>query len=187
MQWSHHITNISNKASKVLNFLRRNLYKCSNEVKAASYLAIVRPLMEYASVVWDPHLNVYISMLEKIQRRAARWVKGCYDRYSSVTTMLASLKWPTLAQRRKIARLKLFYKIMYNSSTLILPPYYQYTCRNTCSHHHLHLIQQQTNTMAYQQSFFPRTIKDWNIYQQTLLKYTILALFKLNYLIFIAN
>ena len=25
MQWSHHITNISNKASKVLNFLRRNL------------------------------------------------------------------------------------------------------------------------------------------------------------------
>ena len=145
MQWSHHITNISNKASKVLNFLRRNLYKCSNEVKAASYLAIVRPLMEYASVVWDPHLNVYISMLEKIQRRAARWVKGCYDRYSSVTTMLASLKWPTLAQRRKIARLKLFYKII-----------------NTRSHHHLHLIQRQTNTTAYQQSFFPRTIKDWN-------------------------
>ena len=61
MQWSHHITNISNKASKVLNFLRRNLYKCSNEVKAASYLAIVRPLMEYASVVWDPHFNVYIA------------------------------------------------------------------------------------------------------------------------------
>ena len=162
MQWSHHITNISNKASKVLNFLRRNLYKCSNEVKAASYLAIVQPLMEYASVVGDPHLNVYISMLEKIQRRAARWVKGCYDRYSSVTTMLASLKWPTLAQRRKIARLKLFYKIMYDSSALILPPYYQYTCRNTRSHHHLHLIQRQTNTTAYQQSFFPRTIKDWN-------------------------
>ena len=160
MQWSHHITNISNKTSKVLNFLRRNLYKCSNEVKSASYLAIVRPLMEYASVVWDPHLNVYISMLE---RRAARWVKGCYDRYSSVTTMLASLKWPTLAQRRKIARLKLLYKIMYNSSELILPPYYQYTCRNTRSHHHLHLIQRQTNTStAYQQSFFPRTIKDWN-------------------------
>ena len=72
IQWSHHITNISNKASKVLNFLRCNLYKCSNKVKAASYLAIVPPLMEYASVVWDLHLNVYISMLEKIQRRAAR-------------------------------------------------------------------------------------------------------------------
>ena len=145
MQWSHHITNISNKASKVINFLRRNLYRCSNEVKAAAFLAIVRPLMEYTSVVWDPHLNVYINML----RRAARWVTGCYGRYSSVTTMLASLKWPTLAQRRKIARLKLFYKIMYNSSALILPPYYQYTQRNTRRHHHLDLIQRQTNTTAY--------------------------------------
>ena len=80
-------------------------------------------------------------------------------------TMLASLKWPTLAQRRKIDRLKLFYRIMYNSSVLILPPYYpyyQYTRRNTRSHHHLHLIQRQINTTAYQQSFFPRTIKDWN-------------------------
>ena len=76
--------------------------------------------------------------------------------------MLVSLKWPTLAQRRKIARLKLFYKIMYNSSVLIIPPYYRYTRRNTRSHHHLHLIQRQANTMAYQQSFFPRTIKDWN-------------------------
>ena len=108
MQWSHHITNISNKASEVLNFLRRNLYRRSNDVKAAAYLAIVRPLMEYASAVWDPHLNVYINMLEKIQKRAPRWVTGCYDRYSSVTTMLASLQWPTLAQRRKIARLHEF-------------------------------------------------------------------------------
>ena len=34
-----------------------NLYcdTCSEDVKAAPYLAIARPLMEYASVVWDPH------------------------------------------------------------------------------------------------------------------------------------
>ena len=48
-------------------------------------------------MVWDQHLNVYVDMLEKIQRRAARWIIGCYDRYSSVIMMLASLKWPTLA------------------------------------------------------------------------------------------
>ena len=101
MQWSHHIANISNKAAKVQNFLRHNLYGCSKDVKAAAYLAIVWSLMEYASVVWDSHLNVYINMLEKIQRRAARRMTGCYDRYSSVTTMLSSLKWPTLALRRK--------------------------------------------------------------------------------------
>ena len=86
MQWSHHITNTSHKASKVLNFLRRNLYRCSVDVKAAAHHAIVRPLMEYPSVVWDPHLNVYINMLEKIQRRAAGWIAECYDRYSTVVS-----------------------------------------------------------------------------------------------------
>ena len=50
MQWSYYITNTSNKA-KILNFLRRNLYRCSEDVKAAAHLAIVWPLMEYASVV----------------------------------------------------------------------------------------------------------------------------------------
>jgi len=55
--------------------------------------------MKHVYVVWDPHFNVFINMPEKIQIRAAslRWTVGCYDRYSSVTTGLASLKWPTLA------------------------------------------------------------------------------------------
>ena len=38
------------------------------------YLSLVRPMMEYASCVWDPHEIVNIQALEKVQRRAARWV-----------------------------------------------------------------------------------------------------------------
>ena len=69
-------------------------------------------------------MYIWLNMLEKIQRRAARWITGCYDRYSSVTTILTLLKWPTLALRRKIARLNLFYSI------LVLPSYYQYNQRS---------------------------------------------------------
>ena len=99
-------------------------------------------------------------MLEKIQRRIARWVSGCYDRYSSVSAIIASLKWPSLAQHRKVSRLSLFHKIMYDISVLSLPSYYQATQRFTHHHHSLHLIQPQTNTAAYQYSYYPRTIKD---------------------------
>ena len=53
MQWSHHIVDvICKKASKVLNFIRRNLSKCSTEVKSTAYLTLVRPIMEYAASVW---------------------------------------------------------------------------------------------------------------------------------------
>jgi len=37
-----------------------------------------------------------IQHLEKVQRRAARWVFNDYSTYSSVTDMLKQLSWPTL-------------------------------------------------------------------------------------------
>jgi len=45
-----------------------------------------------------------------IQRRAARWVLGRYDRLDSVTDMLSSLKWRSLELRRSDVRLCMLYK-----------------------------------------------------------------------------
>ena len=53
LSWSYHIRNTAGRTSKTLNFLRCN-YKCSEEVKASAYISLVCPLMEYASIVWDP-------------------------------------------------------------------------------------------------------------------------------------
>ena len=63
MQWSSHINNLAVKVSKVLNFIKRNLSNCSSETKASAYLSLVRPIMEYASCVWDLHEAVNIQAL----------------------------------------------------------------------------------------------------------------------------
>ena len=55
MHWSHHITTMCKKANKSLNFVRRNLSKCHQDIKINAYLNIVRPVLQYASCVWDPH------------------------------------------------------------------------------------------------------------------------------------
>jgi hypothetical protein len=47
-----------------------------------------------------------------VQRREARYVVNRYHNASSVTSMLEELKWPTLEERRKRARLILMYKIV---------------------------------------------------------------------------
>ena len=99
LSWSPHVSKITGKASRTLNFLKRNLSNCSTQVKAAAYLAMVRPQLEYASVVWDPIYNSDVQKLENIQRRAARWVLKDYSRYSSVTSMLQHLSWPELKTR----------------------------------------------------------------------------------------
>ena len=71
-----HITNISAKATKILNFVRRNVYYCDPTAKATAYLSLVRPLLEYAAAAWDPYRLRDINCLEMVQRRAARFAKN---------------------------------------------------------------------------------------------------------------
>ena len=121
LSWLSHISNIAKKASNTLNFIKRNLSDCSREVKAQAYLTMVRPQMEFASVVWDPCYNVDVDKLEKIQRRAARWVISDCNRTSSVTQILNQLSWPTLRTRRKISRLQLLHKVLHQDISLNSP------------------------------------------------------------------
>jgi len=44
-------TGIVAKASKTLNFLKRNLSNTSRQIKESAYLTMVRPQLEYASDV----------------------------------------------------------------------------------------------------------------------------------------
>ena len=72
LSWSPHISYTASKATRTLNFLKRNLSICSTDVKAAAYLSMVHPSMGYAAVVWDPHHTGDVQHLEMVQRRAAR-------------------------------------------------------------------------------------------------------------------
>ena len=83
--------------------------------------------MEYAASVWDPHQQYLIDNIEKIQRRAARWVLSDYRQQSSVTNMLNQLHWPTLQLRHYVSRLSQIHKIVYHHNTAInMPSYYTY-------------------------------------------------------------
>ena len=106
MSFISHINNTVPKASKVFNFIKRILSNCLQSTKESAYLSPCWPTLKYASTVWDPYQAVYITNIEKIQRRAARWVLIDYSRYSSVTSMLHQLQWPTLEERRKKAALQ---------------------------------------------------------------------------------
>ena len=39
MSFSSHFNNIVSKASKIINFVKQNLYKCSPSIKATAYIS----------------------------------------------------------------------------------------------------------------------------------------------------
>ena len=111
LRWNAHINSISSKANRSLGFLRRNLKISSIQLKTLAYFTFVRPILENSCTVWDPYTATQISKLEMIRRRAARYVLHRHHNTSSVTNMLQSLGWRSLADRRKDAQLCMLYNI----------------------------------------------------------------------------
>ena len=184
LKWSNHIEKISKKASATLGFAQRNLRHCPIECRKSSYIALVRSTLEYGSVVWDPHLQKDIDRVEKVQRRAARFIKKDYRSRDpgSVTRMLRECDLPSLEQRRKDNRLCFMFKISKGLVPAIPAADYITPIRHkrktkakvfeNCEtrnfverYQNLHencYTTIDTRTTVYRNSFFPRTISEWN-------------------------
>ena len=70
MSFIPHIDSITSKATRTLNFVKRNLCNCSQQTKSRAYtslITVIRPTLEYASSVWDPHHNNHIASIEKFK------------------------------------------------------------------------------------------------------------------------
>jgi hypothetical protein len=61
------------------------------------YKSIIRPKIEYANIIWPLNLDIDISTLESIQRKATKW---SILRHQSYPTRLNTLSLTTLNERR---------------------------------------------------------------------------------------
>ena len=163
LKWNQHTSNICQKANNTLAFLRRNLRINSPELKATAYKALVRPLVEYCSTVWDPSTNKSIHQLEMVQRRAARFTLNRYHNTSSVESMLSELDWRSLQQRRENFRLVTMYKLHNNLAHFNTETYISQMAGPSRTVHSQGYYIPHSRTEHHRQSFFPRTARAWNI------------------------
>ena len=61
---NHHIDQTTTKANGILAFLRRNLNKCSKEVKEKAYTTLVRPNLEYDHLYGTLSANIKLMQLK---------------------------------------------------------------------------------------------------------------------------
>ena len=179
LKYGEHVNKIACKAGKVLGLCQRNLKHCPQKLKELAYFSLVRSMLDNCASIWDPYLAADIRKLETIQRRAARFVTRDYHRTSSVAGLLSRLEWPTLEERRRRARLVLLFKIKnqlvgINADQHLIPAD-QRTRGGKSNYKHI-----LTKSAQQQNSFFPRTIRDWNCLPKHLRDNTKLDSFKSN-------
>ncbi|MCW4309772.1 MAG: hypothetical protein N0E61_16330 [Candidatus Thiodiazotropha endolucinida] len=161
LSWNSHVEITTKKANNSLAFLRRNLSSCPQDIKVQSYQTLVRPILEYASTVWDPYTMTNITQLEAVQRRAARFVKGDYKTTSSASQMITELGWPTLQQRRSSAKVVMVYRITHDLIDIPSARFFHHLTLGGHGYgHRFHVPFCRTDAMKY--SFFPSAIRLWN-------------------------
>jgi hypothetical protein len=186
LSWRHHAEAIAKKANKCLGILRPLKFKLDRASLEKMYTSFVRPLLEYADVIWDvpdTHRHV-LDVLDKVQNDAARLVTGATARCST-ERLYEEVGWEHLPQRRKFHRANTMYKVMNG----LVPTYLQDLIPDRVqarTRYNLRNRNQRQVPLArlesYSQSFFPASTRTWNTLSEGTKASPSVKSFKHNYL-----
>ena len=112
LNFYQHIEGKINKANQMLGIIRSSFKFIDQSIFNLLYKSLVRPHIEYASIIWSPHTKKYKEMLERLQRRATKLVPDIKD--LPYEERLRTLNLPTLQYRRLRNDLIHIYKLTHN-------------------------------------------------------------------------
>ena len=160
LTWTPHIESICSKARKLVGLLYRQFSNNANrDVLLRLYTSIVRPHLEYAAEVWDPHLHKNIELIENVQKQALKMCTKQWD--LGYQALLEQTHLQNMGNRRMHLKLCTLFKIvhglLYFPNDLVVNHHSRY------SPHTLPLLHcPYARTTALQKSFLPSSISVWN-------------------------
>ena len=128
------------------------------------YFSFIRPILEYADIVWD-NITVELStQIERLNIEAARIITGG-SKLTKILDLYKELGWEPLEKRRDKHKIIHFHKMVHG----LVPAYLCDLIPSKISESHSHNTRQSDNislikcrTKQYQNSFLPSSIILWN-------------------------
>ena len=113
LKWSSYISKIKAKATILSNIILHTFSPSNTSLHIQLYKTYIRPILEYNTCTWSPHLQQDIQQVESVQRVFTR--RLCQRgniKFNSYYDRLEILKLKTLESRRVRNDLILLYKIV---------------------------------------------------------------------------
>ena len=177
LKFREHISKITRSAYHKMRIFFRLIKSRRIKVWTFIYKCYIRPILEFATEVWNPNLKMDVARVEKCQRFFTRIaLKKCRLPHIPYQQRLDLFHLPTLECRRTIADLVLVHKII-NKQTH-LDPYNLFIPSKTRNEFPFQRIISKTGRNRF--SFINRSINTWNKLDKRITSSTSTTQFKQN-------
>lgn len=164
LSWNAHVDKISSKANKILGLIKRTCkgMKDVNTLRRL-YCALVRSQLEYCTIVWSPFTARNINRLERIQRRATKFILKTDDDYNTRKEQLNLL---SLEDRRFFFDVLFFYRVLNGYINIDISSYIQFYSHSERyslrGKDELKLKKNYARTNTFKFCYFNRIVHMWN-------------------------
>ena len=156
-----HINKIVGEGLAIVANIRSTFAHIDETLMVKVIKSILRPKLEYAQVVWAPHLKKHVRKLERVQRAATKLVPNLQDK--EYQERLRILNLPSLEERRKRGDMIQLYKCVTGMDKIDRDDFVVLDEeRRTRDSHELKLRLPVCTTDVKKFSFPVRSLRAWN-------------------------
>ena len=158
LSWNNHIGNIISKAARISGLIKRTLgWHASSQTKYIMYCSLVRPLLEYCTVVWSGTNCKNIKYRENV----FNYTEVDYKDRLLMTNILP------LTMRREYTDIVFFWKCLYGNYDVDVNNFVSFFSDGGCSTRNsldsgFLMVPPLCRTDCFKRSFFNRIVHMWN-------------------------
>lgn len=115
LDYHSHIKHVTCKSLKTLGFIKRfsSNFNITYSLKNV-YCVLIRPIIEYGSIIWDPYTSSDSSLLERVQRKFLNFASfglNIHQEPHDYSLVLLHLQLSSLPDRRVLANINFLIKL----------------------------------------------------------------------------